>query len=268
MSSKLSPVSRSLPTLRDFEALDERLISLEAGNENEIAADSESLALGQLAEVLVLRKSFPKLKLRSRGGNRHRLLQQAMTSTGGVFTETMGAYQVDPPGDDAELRSTEFGEHLARAAGAAGLAARPALLLKGAAAELISNIHMHAGDAPRGLAAFEVFDGGVVVAVADAGQGVVQAYVSANPALAGLSADEALERAVVEHRSRLELIERGRGTGFITVANAMRSLGAMLRVRSCDASLEIEGHPDDAEWTLVPQVDLRGFVVSLTLCWR
>lgn len=253
----------------EFDELDERLLQAVSVPTSEFLVDSENLGLGQLAEVLVLKRTALCLKLRGGGGQRHRLVQQALVSqAGGVFTENIGAYHVGPPGEDAENRLVEFGEHLARAAAAGGLASRPALLLKGAAAELISNIHVHAGEASRGVAMFEVFDGGAALAVADAGRGVVEAYLSSDPTLAGLTADDALERAVVEHRSRLERIEPGHGTGFITVANAMRSLSATLRVRSGDASLDIDGHPDDAQWTLRPQVELRGFVVSLTLSWR
>jgi hypothetical protein len=104
------------------------------------------------------------------------------------------------------------------------------------------------------------------LAVADTGQGVVRGYVSSFPDLAGLDAATALGWAVVDHRSRFG--GTGRGTGFSTVMRAMLTLDAALRVRSDDASIEIEGASIGADWVVRDQDSLSGFVVSLHVRWR
>lgn len=142
------------------------------------------------------------------------------------------------------------------------------LLLKGAVVELISNISEHAGSGARGVAGFEMTPKGVAVTVADSGRGIVAGYVDADPDLDGLTADDALIMAVAEHKSRFSKNQSGRGTGFNTVVNVLRSLDATLRVRSGDSSIQSEGDPSDPSWALREQVELRGFVVSLILNWR
>lgn len=259
---------RLAPSLTDFEVIEDIAGHLNLGLGKAACADSEALSVGAFLEALTLRKVLPALELSAKGGERYRLLRASVkAATASAYRDGFGALYVGEPGERADNNAVAFGEELVRQVERGGLGDKPRKLLKGAMVELITNVHQHAGTTPRGLAAFELFPGGAAVAVADAGQGVVGGYVSANPQLRGLAADEALEMAVVHHKSRLSDFQAGRGTGFMTVAHAMRSLGATLRVRSGDASLEIEGHPDDAEWLLREQVDLRGFVVSLAVRW-
>ncbi|TFZ08939.1 hypothetical protein [Ramlibacter humi] len=222
--------------------------------------------MGPYVEALVLRKTIGALSFDRRGGERHELLSKAAKNdVAAAYSPGLGAFFLGEAGVKAANNSLLFGESLARAVSEAGLTGAASSLLKGATVELLTNVHEHAGPNARGIGLYEVFEGGVAVCVADAGQGIVAGYVSANPGLSGLTAEQALIKALVEHKSRLP--DQGRGTGYKTVANAMRSLDATLRVRSGDASLEIEGHPDDAEWLSREQVELRGFVVSLALRW-
>jgi hypothetical protein len=138
-------------------------------------------------------------------------------------------------------------------------------LVKGAFAELIGNVSEHAGDSTHGIAAYDLRCNGMWLAVADSGQGVVRGYVSHTPDLAGLEAATALRWAVVAHRSRLS--GSGRGTGFSTVMRAMLTLDGTLRVRSDDASIEIEGASSGGSWVVCDQDMLKGFVVSLHFRW-
>ena len=138
--------------------------------------------------------------------------------------------------------------------------------MKGAFAELISNVSEHAGEAANGIAAYDLRAESMWLAVADSGQGVVRGFVANAPDLAGLDAATALGWAVVDHRSRFS--RPGRGTGFSTVMRAMLTLDAALRVRSDDASIEIEGAASGADWVVRDQDPLRGFIVSLHVRWR
>jgi hypothetical protein len=259
-------LSRPTPSLDDFEVVDDLTARLGSGQLEAASVDSEGLSLGPFLEAVTLRKRWAGLELSAMGGERYTLLKAAVRAgSASAYNAQFGAFYIGEPGERADNNAVAFGEELARRVEHSGLAATPRQLLKGATVELITNVHQHAGARPRGVAAFELFPGGVAVSVADAGQGVVAGYVSVSPELKGLTADAALEMAVVQHKSRLHI--EGKGTGFMTVAHAMRSLDATLRVRSGDASIEIGGHPDEAEWLLREQVDLRGFVVSLTLRW-
>lgn len=255
------------PSLLDFDELDG--VSSQLNASEAVALDPDTLKLGPFVEALVLRKSWPSLNLAPSEEPRRRVISRAAKElSGSAFADRFGAFFIRPPSEQTDNQALAFGEELARRVGEAGLSDKARILLKGATVELVGNVGEHAGPEARGIAVFEMFAGGVCVSVADAGDGVVAAYVRADPKLVGLRAEDALEMAVVKHQSRLAASQPGRGTGFRTVASAMRSLDATLRVRSGDASLEIEGHPDDAEWLLREQIELRGFVVSLTLCWN
>lgn len=257
-------MSRTAPDLNDFVLIEDAAASAAAGQDVNLASDD--LTLGPFVEALVLRKTLGALAFVGRGGQRRELLSRAgKTSTGAAYALGLGAFFLGEPGVPSANNALLFGEALARTVEEAGLRKPACSLLKGATIELLTNIHEHAGPGALGISMFELFAGGVAVSVADAGQGVVAGYISANPQLVGLTAEQALVKGVVEHKSRLP--DPGRGSGYNTVASAMRSLDATLRVRSGDASLEIEGHPLEAEWLSREQVELRGFVVSLSLRW-
>ena len=254
---------RKAPDLQDYALIEDAAAAAAAGIRTSLP--SNDMSLGPFVETVVLRKSFTSLLMDGRGGDRHQLLSRASKSdAAAAYAPGLGAFFLGEAGVKSSNSSLLYGEALARAVAAEGLSAGASSLLKGATLELLTNIHEHAGGGARGISLFETFAGGVELCVADAGQGVVAGYVSANPQLEGITAERALTKALVEHESRLP---GGRGTGYKTVANAMRSLDATMRVRSGDASLEIEGHPSEAEWLSREQVELRGFVVSITLRW-
>ncbi len=233
---------------------------------------SSQLALGPLAELLVLRRAWRsqgrKVAFDGAGDARHAAIR-AVTSRNSLSAHLgpqAGALRVLGSSEASELANHEFAVTAGRVAQDAGMPDAAARLLKGAFAELIGNIGEHAGDDANGLAAYHLDQKSMWLAVADGGNGVVSGYVSSSPDLAGLEAAKALEWAVVEHRSRLS--ESGRGTGFSTVMRAMRTLDAALRVRSDDASIEIEGSLSDSGWVVRDQDVLKGFVVSLHVSWQ
>ena len=112
------------------------------------------------------------------------------------------------------------------------------------------------------MAAFDITPGNFWLAVGDSGVGALATY-SAMPEVQ--SARQALDAAVVEHRSSTG--DPARGLGFRQVLGALRSMDAALRVRSGDASLEIEGVGGSGNWVSREQQQLCGFVVSAHVRW-
>lgn len=222
--------------------------------------------------MLVLRRQWREtgheVRFRDVGQARYAVIAEAARKSRpwGKAGPTAGAFHIIGRGQPLDLARHEFVVTTGKLASKAGMPAGAARLLNAALIELMENVTEHAGDDVRGLAAFELGEKTMSLTVADSGRGVVQGYVASQPELHGLAAMQALEWAVREHRSRLT--ERGRGTGFSTVMRAMRTLDAALRVRSDDASIEIEGAGGDAQWVARDQPLLRGFVVSLHLSWR
>jgi len=136
-----------------------------------------------------------------------------------------------------------------------------------AAGELVDNVREHAGSSVDSFAAFDVTPGCCWLTIADAGRGVLAGYVlgSAQGADAPSDSGEALDWAVLQHRSRTR--EPGRGLGYRRLLHALGAMDAAIRVRSDDASLEREGVSSSADWLIREQVSLAGFVVSVGLRW-
>jgi anti-sigma regulatory factor (Ser/Thr protein kinase) len=135
--------------------------------------------------------------------------------------------------------------------------------LLGAFGELIDNVFEHAGVRRWSIAAYEVdAEGRFTASVMDCGEGVLAGYLRNGMLTSESSATDALNLAVVEHRSSTGRSDRG--LGFTQLMDALRSLDAFVRVRSDDASITLQGgatssgvHPRLAE-----EFRLSGFVVS------
>ena len=266
----------NLPTgqgvLRYFNDLDDLTDRVASSDQVTGPIQSSQLALGPLAELLVLRREWRshgrKVAIEGAGDVRHAAIRAvtSRSSQSSQFGPQTGALRIQGSSESSDLASHEFALAAGRYAQQAGMPDGAARLLKGAFAELIGNIGEHAGDDANGIAAYHLNEKSMWLTVADAGRGVVNGYVSSSPELAGLDAAKALGWAVVDHRSRFS--DPGRGTGFSTVMRAMRTLDAALRVRSDDASIEFEGVSTGEDWVIRDQDFLRGFVVSLHVCWQ
>jgi len=258
--------------LSGFDAVDDLSASFEAGVHKRLDINSSDLALGPLAEVLILRRAWRltgfDVRLKGDGDARHAVVSEVYkrTKVEGSVGPEVGAIQIIGDGEQMSLAAHEFVAASGRLAKEAGMPVEASRIFKGVFGELIDNVSQHAGIGAKGLAAYELKANNISLVVADSGQGVVQGYVESQPELAGLGAMDALERAVQQHKSRFK--EPGRGTGFSTVLRATRAMDAALRVRSDDASIEIEGPSDSATWYVRDQPMLRGFVVSLRLSWQ
>ncbi len=257
--------------LAAFETLDDLTGDIEGRVGASIDVATSSLALGPLAELLVLRKSWREqgieVRLRGRGDARHESISQVIKQTAAASTasHSFGACSIVGTGETVDALIHEFVSSTGKAAAEAGMPPDAARLLKGIFGELIDNIPDHAGPGARGLAAYELGRRSISLAIADTGRGIVRAYLETQPELAGLGATDALEWAVKERRSRFK--DPTRGLGFSSVLKASRVMDAALRVRSDEGSIEVEGPADSAPWFVKDQSMLRGFVVSLCVTW-
>lgn len=258
--------------LAAFEVIEELSERFETPTPQSAEVQTAALALGPLVEVLLLRRAWRKagheLLLRGRDDARHTAIRTASSRpiAVGELGPTAGAFHITGNGQALEFARHDFVSATGKLARDAGMPHQGSNLLKACLGELMENVTQHAGAGAKGLAAYEMGPKTIALAVADTGQGVVQAYVASQPKLKGLCAMEALEWAVRDNRSRFR--EPGRGTGFSTVVRAMRTMDAALRVRSDDASIEIEGAGGAAAWISRDQPWLHGFVVSLQLRWQ
>lgn len=265
-------MSKEPSVLSGFGAVDELSTRFEIGSSKRLDIKSSDLALGPLAEVLILRRTWRgagfDVRLRGDGDARHAVISEVSKKSAAVSKVEAGAGALHIVGysEAVGLAAHEFVSTAGRLASEAGMPVEASRLLKGVFGEIIDNVSQHAGAGAKGLAAYELKSNSIALMVADSGQGVARGYVASQPDLAGLGAMDALEWAVRQHKSRFK--EPGRGTGFATVLRAMRAMDAALRVRSDDASIEIEGPADSATWFVKDQPMLQGFVVSLHLAWQ
>ena len=264
-------MTKPMPILDRFEAVDELSRQVEEASAP-IEVQSSELSVGALAEVLILRSSWRgdgrDVRIKGAGDARHAAISAVTKnlSAGSAVGPSAGAFHIVGSGEALDLSRHEFAAAAGRLAQESGMPVSAARVLKGAFSELMENVGQHAGIGTKGLAIYELTARSIAVAVADSGQGIVKGYLTSQPDLAGLGAMDALEWAVRQHRSRFT--EPGRGTGFSTVVRAMRTMDAALRVRSDDASIEIEGVGDGTDWVVRDQPSIQGFVVSLQLNWR
>lgn len=179
--------------------------------------------------------------------------------------EGLGLYRAPPGRAETADEATDFADNARVALKEAGLHHDAACRLSGVLHELLGNVDEHAGGDATCLSGYFVQPGEAWLSVADTGDGVLAGYMSSELPVKPADARQALSWAVLDHRSRKS--EPGRGTGFQTASNAIRSLDASLRVRSDDASIELVQQGADGKALVRQQGQLRGFVVSIHLRW-
>lgn len=230
------------------------------------------LALGPLAELLVLRRTWKRSGMVApvtASDPRSELLRSCLGARECRLIEQPGIGLLRTTSDQAMADDAAVGGltlALNKALRSGAMPTQSIQALAGVTAELIDNIGEHADHPPDSFAAFQVGDGDVWLTVADAGQGVLAGYQNFAGVDQPEDAQQALEWAILEHRSRTR--KPHRGLGYKKIQRALRSMDASIRVRSDDASLEVTGVADAASWLLREQVHLSGFVVSIHVSWR
>jgi hypothetical protein len=261
----------------------QRLLTIEAAIQHNSTTSRQTLdvatySLVALAELLTLRESWltrgHAVKLRGTP-NRPLLgvIRQVFADegVGDSCLETCGCLKIPSvPEMTFADRQQRF---LLGASGAMQRAGYPTIArqrLLGAFGELIDNVFQHAGLCRWSLAAYEVdAEARFNASVMDRGEGVIAGYLRHGALGSTSSAAEALNRAVIQHRSCTGRSDRG--LGFKQLMDALRSLDAFVRVRSDEASVTLRGgatSPDEPP-RLAEEYKLPGFVVSFrTLCGR
>ncbi|MBX9588495.1 MAG: hypothetical protein K2X43_04265 [Hyphomonadaceae bacterium] len=151
-----------------------------------------------------------------------------------------------------------------KAAAAAGFHRRIAAQFAAALGEMVSNVHEHSGAPTSGIAAFMAQGEAFEFAVADSGIGVLESLRSCAD-YAGL-ADEgkALRLALTDGVSRYGA-QSGRGAGFRPIFVGLANLAGMLRFRSGDHALVIDGQKiGDMSAVTAQKVRLPGFLASVS----
>lgn len=140
------------------------------------------------------------------------------------------------------------------------------LSLSKALAEMSDNIIRHSGvdhTAPaNGVIAYHIEDRRMAFAVADVGRGVLNS-LSANPKWHGLrTSTEALQAAVWRAATSNPIEERG--DGFLQVRCSLADLNGVLRFRSGDGVLSINGQGQSRQGSIGFVPPLLGFQLSVS----
>lgn len=257
--------------LQAFNTFDEFSESAASGIFTGKGISTSNFLLGPLAELVVFlnplqprKVSIPILYDSEQG----ELFNRCLSSTKSIYCSAagMGVLRLDPSEIDADVVATNtFILNLRQLLGHAMMPTAAAQTLSGVAGELIDNIAVHAGRPKLSFSAFNIRRGDAWITVADTGHGVVGGYAMDRSLPQPEDAQEALQWAVIEHRSRFS--DSKRGLGYRRALSALRSLDASMRVRSDRAGLETRGGLNLDDWLLREQAYLGGFVVSVHVSW-
>lgn len=132
--------------------------------------------------------------------------------------------------------------------------------------EMIDNVIQHSGprdtQPARGIIGYSVVPGTMTFAVADLGRGVL-ASLRTNPVWAELSSSrEALVRAIQRRATRR--VDIFKGGGFDQVHRALADRNGVLRFRSGDAALTLDGRGRDRSVIVSDSPAMEGLQLSVT----
>lgn len=150
-----------------------------------------------------------------------------------------------------------------RAAQASGLSKRLADQLTGVVKEMEDNVHLHSDRPSSGLVAFLSHPGMFEFVVADRGIGVLASLQRAPEFSELADHGTALQLAVSEGTSRYGS-NAARGMGFSEITVGVANSNALVRFRSGDHLLELDGRGNGTITTrCVPRAAGQGFVIAV-----
>jgi hypothetical protein len=151
-----------------------------------------------------------------------------------------------------------------KAASAMGFHRQTAAQFAAALGEMFSNVHEHSGASSSGVAAFMAGGDAFEFAVADSGIGVRESLRSCTD-YADLADDgKALRLALTDGVSRFGA-QSGRGKGFRPIFVGLANLSGVLRFRSGDRGLVIDGQKiGDMSAVTAQKVRIPGFFASVS----
>jgi hypothetical protein len=131
------------------------------------------------------------------------------------------------------------------------------------ARELVANIYDHSGAPQTLIAGFAAIDNEVEFVIADMGIGVLESLRSSPEFQSLRDAGEALEAALTDGTSRYGR-SSGHGGGFRDLFRGLSNLSSVLRFRSGDHALIINGVSPGLSMARISQkTQLPGFVISI-----
>ncbi|MEA2939888.1 MAG: hypothetical protein QOD09_417 [Bradyrhizobium sp.] len=131
------------------------------------------------------------------------------------------------------------------------------------ARELVANIYDHSGAPQTGIAGYTAIDNEFEFIIADKGIGVLESLRSSPEFQSLRDAGEALEAALTDGTSRYGP-SSGHGGGFRALFRGLLNLSSVLRFRSGDHALTINGVSPGLSMARVSQkTQLPGFVISI-----
>jgi anti-sigma regulatory factor (Ser/Thr protein kinase) len=156
-----------------------------------------------------------------------------------------------------------FGLAAQKAAVAGGFHRRIAAQFAAALVEMVSNIHEHAGASASGIAAFSAGIGEFEFVVADHGVGILESLRSGPDYKSLADHGHALRLALTDGVSRYGR-QAKRGNGFRPIFVGLANLSGMLRFRTGDHALIIDGQKIDIVSAKTAQkAPMKGFLVSV-----
>ncbi|WNG33297.1 hypothetical protein F0U61_06450 [Archangium violaceum] len=129
--------------------------------------------------------------------------------------------------------------------------------------EMADNVVQHSteieGEPALGIWGYHVESRWASFAVADVGRGVLRSLHSVPDYLGIRSAKEALDAAIRKHASRRVTLQPGHKGSFSTLDKRLADLNGVLRFRSDDARLMLDGRGGGYETTFANSAHLPGF---------
>jgi hypothetical protein len=167
-----------------------------------------------------------------------------------------------PADDDKELLGFCFAAR--QAAAMAGFSARTAQQLAAAISELHSNIYEHSGASGTGLIAFRAGVSSFEFVVSDRGVGILETLQTCSAYSHLADHGNALMLALADGVSRYGP-NTGHGFGFRPIFSGLANLKGLLRFRSGDHALTLDGTCPLATTAKPAQkMAISGFIVSVT----
>lgn len=179
-------------------------------------------------------------------------------------TRSSGVYRCRATPEEESDTWVQFSFAAQAAAIASGFGRDVAAQLVGALGEMQSNIHEHSQQATTGVVAFRGTPGVFEFVVCDRGIGVLKS-LQACPAYSSLvDHGQALKLTLSDGVSRFGP-NSGRGLGFRPLFTGLANLNGLLRFRSGDYALTIEGrNPGAIPSKLGQKPTVHGFLASVT----
>lgn len=180
-------------------------------------------------------------------------------------THSTGFFRMPPAWPKNDSQWVGFGLAAQRAAVCAGFHRQIAAQFVGAMGELVDNVYEHSHSPSTGVAVFNVSERGFEFVVADHGIGVLDSLRSCQEYRDISDHGEALKLTLADGVSRYGSAAK-RGYGFRPIFVGLANLSGLLRFRSGDHALIIDGQTIDRMAAKLAQKSALGGFMAYVCC--